>query len=902
MRCGRLGASLVFLIFIFHEMNGMLRKIVICCVIFLLICGTKLQGTQYFQKLAKFTTEHGIANNTILSVFQDSTGLLWIGTFQGLSSYNGSEFVSYSMSDSIFLHAISFIDQINKNQLLLGTNEGNYLFSISDRGFIKLDLPQMEHSPITALFRINNKIYIGSKSGIFEYDEERQTGIRVSDQEITCKQISPDQKLLLGTNGNGIWEAKLEAERFTLVSSYPELKNEKLVSIQFQDDGVPVFLTDKGLWISGIEEIRTETPEFFTSLNISSTDGIILGTNGEFVQQVQQIDGKYSLKDYIDRENEIFNDFYDAQVNILFRDYSGSVWVGTNRAGLNKIDRKKISYKKYKSSVQEPEAGYINALTQARDGKIWIGTSGKGLYLLDQEKEELISIPILQGNMNDLFIEAILQFKDKLYIGTRHMGIITADYPSLNSKKVIASGQLFSTEAGLAKNDYIYGLKQFNEKLYICSDKGSFVCGGEADDLRRLDSMPSINIKVDSLNNLWVLSLNMELYFNQKKIELSSEVSDFYINDANEVWAATSKGLALIQMGSSKPVFFNPPDKVIEFTSIEKDKEGQFWLGSRMGMYRFDSKRKLFTSYQIPGGSKANSFNHGKLLHSRLDGFYWGSNDGVVSINPKANSYLAAPLFKVEQGTNGTESIFKIYNYSFNHHEENGIAYRFSDPDSTWRYISANQSTLDFSHLGKGSYLVDITAINSDGIVSKDHSSFKFQRKRTYNTAVILWFIFVLILGGIVFLYWRSKNAINSLLVEGEDQTVMETPEEKIFKEWMKNDFMQKAILLIENNLSNNTYGVNELYAGMQMSKSNFYRKLKSNTDLSPNELIRFVRLKKSTPLLIEAKLSVNEIAYDMGFNSPSYFTRCFKQHFGIAPSEYKEYYESLCCLPESIN
>ena len=130
---------------------------------------------------------------------------------------------------------------------------------------------------------------------------------------------------------------------------------------------------------------------------------------------------------------------------------------------------------------------------------------------------------------------------------------------------------------------------------------------------------------------------------------------------------------------------------------------------------------------------------------------------------------------------------------------------------------------------------------------------------------------------------WPPKDGDESV-----DQP--ETPEDKIYKEWIKDEFMQKAIVIIEENLSNNSFGVNELYAGMQMSKSNFYRKLKTNTDLSPNELIRFVRLRKSTQLLVEAKLTVNEIAYDVGFNSPSYFTRCFKQQFGIAPSEYKEH------------
>ena len=128
---------------------------------------------------------------------------------------------------------------------------------------------------------------------------------------------------------------------------------------------------------------------------------------------------------------------------------------------------------------------------------------------------------------------------------------------------------------------------------------------------------------------------------------------------------------------------------------------------------------------------------------------------------------------------------------------------------------------------------------------------------------------------------------------EPESSTPIETPEDKIYNEWMHDDFMQKAIEIIEGDLSNTSFGVNELYVSMQMSKSNFYRKLKTITDLSPNELIRFIRLRKSTQLLIAPDLSVNEIAYEVGFNTPSYFTRCFKQQFGIAPSEYKEYYES---------
>ncbi|WP_165835896.1 helix-turn-helix domain-containing protein [Marinifilum breve] len=880
----------------------MQRRIVTCFFIFLLGCTVQLQATNYFQKLSKFTTEHGIVNNTIYSIFQDSTGGMWFGTLEGLSSYNGLVFSSYPMTDSITGYPITLIDQINQDQLLLGTSNGSYLFSISSKQYRKLDIPG-DFSPLTTLFKIYNRSYLSTKSGIYELDDQSRIGMKLFDHSLTCKQLSPEGKLLLGTAGRGVWQTKLSSDSLLVLDrSYLELQDESVKAISFLKEGEPVILTENALWLMQEEKLVPVIEGSFSSMNISQHNEILLGTFGEFIQQVYKEGEKYALKDYINRDNEIFNDFYDAQINVLFKDHSGSVWIGTNRAGLDRIDRKKITYKKYKSDIQdgEPEAGYINALFQNEKGSVWVGTSGKGLYHLDRKKECLNSVPIFPGNLNDLYVEAILQHKDKLYVGTRHMGIITTSVVAGDDAQVIASGQLFSKEAGLAKNDYIYALKRFDENLYICSSKGTFVYGFDDESFSKLDSVPSINFALDSLDNQWILSYRMELYFNQQKMEFGTEVSDFHIGSDGEVWLATGKGVAFLPNVNAKPVFYNPAKKVIEFTSLRKDEEGNFWLGSRMGIYRFDPQTKLFASYQIVGGSKANSFNHAKLLQARDGEFYWGSNDGVVSINPQASSYLPKPMFVVEQGMKKEESIFNVYNFSYNHQEENGLAYRFFHPDSSWNYLPGDRSVLDFSHLHRGSYQLDIAAINADGIMNDKFKSFHFQIKRSLNATASLWGIVLIVLAGIVFGYWKTRKAALASGVEEEEHS--ETAEDKIYREWTQDEFMQKALIVIEENLSDNSFGVNELYLAIQMSKSNFYRKLKKFTDLSPNELIRFIRLRKSAQLLIEAKQSVNEIAYEVGFNSPSYFTRCFKQQFGIAPSEYKEHYNTLSCTAEKVH
>ena len=73
------------------------------------------------------------------------------------------------------------------------------------------------------------------------------------------------------------------------------------------------------------------------------------------------------------------------------------------------------------------------------------------------------------------------------------------------------------------------------------------------------------------------------------------------------------------------------------------------------------------------------------------------------------------------------------------------------------------------------------------------------------------------------------------------------------------------------------------------MSRASFYRKVKGVLDLTPNEYLRVERLKKAAYLLREEDYKVNEVCYMVGFNSPSYFTKCFQQQFGILPKEFQE-------------
>lgn len=99
------------------------------------------------------------------------------------------------------------------------------------------------------------------------------------------------------------------------------------------------------------------------------------------------------------------------------------------------------------------------------------------------------------------------------------------------------------------------------------------------------------------------------------------------------------------------------------------------------------------------------------------------------------------------------------------------------------------------------------------------------------------------------------------------------------------NDFQH----YVERHISNPELSVDELAEHLKLSRSQLYRKIKSLTDYSPNELIRIVRLKYAKLLLNSKVKSVSEVAYEAGFSSPSYFAKCFKDIYGGSPSEYME-------------
>lgn len=109
----------------------------------------------------------------------------------------------------------------------------------------------------------------------------------------------------------------------------------------------------------------------------------------------------------------------------------------------------------------------------------------------------------------------------------------------------------------------------------------------------------------------------------------------------------------------------------------------------------------------------------------------------------------------------------------------------------------------------------------------------------------------------------------------------------------LDNEFIQKITQIIEDNLKSEKIDVAYLADKLCMSKSTLYRKIKALTGISTNEYVRKIKMQNAEKLMLEGRYTISEIAFRVGMNSPVYFRQCFKEEFGISPSEYLKHLKS---------
>ncbi len=128
----------------------------------------------------------------------------------------------------------------------------------------------------------------------------------------------------------------------------------------------------------------------------------------------------------------------------------------------------------------------------------------------------------------------------------------------------------------------------------------------------------------------------------------------------------------------------------------------------------------------------------------------------------------------------------------------------------------------------------------------------------------------------------------------------IELTREDITQTRLDDEFLRKAVQAVETHLSDPDFNVEALADEMCMSRANLHRRMKAASGLSSTDFIRDIRLKKAAQLFaMQPDVTITDVATRVGFATPRYFTKCFKEKFGVAPKDYVKSRSSGASTPD---
>ena len=145
--------------------------------------------------------------------------------------------------------------------------------------------------------------------------------------------------------------------------------------------------------------------------------------------------------------------------------------------------------------------------------------------------------------------------------------------------------------------------------------------------------------------------------------------------------------------------------------------------------------------------------------------------------------------------------------------------------------------------------------------------------------------LFSLILGSLFFWFKNREEKIKAIQAKNNQQIRIASKYEEIGSE-IEDDFLKNLIQYIQKNLTNENLNVDALVQHSGMNRNALNKKLKSLINKTAKRLIREIRLEKAHSLLLKNNKNVSQIAFEVGFKDPNYFSSCFREKFGVPPSE----------------
>ena len=659
---------------------------------------------------------NSISGNTILSIYQDKSGNIWLGTDNGLNKLSKENITKSSPE------FISFKFKANDGQSLSNNIVRSILQDITGNLWIGTDNG------------LNRLLLNSNPYKFIRYKNDPKNSSSISHNQIYSLCEDNNGSLWIGTNGGGLNIYDKISNKFIRYINDPlnthTLSYNEIRAIYKDRSGI--------MWIgtygAGLDKVTRGTRQFYQYMHrpndsnslshpivwaiYNDKDGYLwIGTHGGGLDRLDRKRNEY--RHYRNNPGDL-NSLSSDFVRNIIEDVDGSLWIGTNGGGLNKFDRKTGKFKRYLNNALDTTSIALNAIRKIyidKSGTLWIGTYGNGLDKFNREYETFSHYkndPNNPGSISNNFVRDIYEDKaGNFWIGTEGGGLNKFD----RERGTFISFKSDSQSKSKINNDYIFSIYE------------------------------------DLLGNLWIGTWGGGLNkFNPKtgafkyytsKDGLSSDALYGILADENgNLWISSNKGLSRFNPHNNSFKNFTASDGLQgnEFNggAYFKNKDGEMFFGGINGLNSFYPQNIKDNDY-IPQViiTSFQKFNQEVKLDKPIS--------EIKDIKLTYQDYVFS---------------FEFASLDFAAPQKNKYAYKMEGLDKDWIFTSSDKRFASYTTLKPGNYTFRVKGTNSDGLWNEEGASINiliappYWRTWWFNMLIS----FLVIVFGFIFYKNRLKN------------------------------------------------------------------------------------------------------------------------------------------------
>lgn len=870
--------------------------------------------------------DFGVDSDYISSIAQDPNGNIWIGTDNGI--------IIYDKATDRFTTLAEWSGTLGVNDRIfsiISDGEGGMLVGTKESGLYRCDLKHHSMKPVTLFYPSGKEVM-----NFYRLAISKDGKLYVAVYCDNLYTLSPGSNTLHPLSSNPQF--------------YKNDDIEGLIIIPDNSDGETIFVASKKYGLSRIKHDKI-TPDIIPMREGDRPVGLSSRGNDLWMSATDGLHHYNAISKKSEVINNIPGNRFSLSENYVttaHADEFGRLFVGTLNSGINFFHKKNDLFQRYNATIDGTslEKSMVSNFAEDKYGNVWIATGNKGLLRLSTDG---LLTRIYSNGIPDK-ITALCDGGDRLWAGTQN-GIISIGYSDKKIKQYplprnteaadnrivslfrSSDGKVYAaTAVGVLR--YIHDTDQFesinrlnnltiehmaeenNGNIWMASySDGVYRYNPSTEELLHFHSHgknPEMPQMISSVciagRKIWVLSYSSGLLlYNEKsksfstinKSKLSSLPTDIFFSGVSDnegnLWLSSAEGLIKLTPKNSGVKVFKPSDGLLDvgFNKCAiKLRNGSLIFGSENGFIRFNPSD--FNEYEKTQLSISGFYINGKEIKGS-DIFQNVDFSDELTLDPKENSFS-----------------FTFATPSNHSSDYEGIFCMLEGYDTTWQDITSSKK-IEYKNIPHGAYRLLFCSSNNDGKKQTIHKPLSIIIKPAFfeSTVGIIIVIFTgLVIVSLIYLILVSiirkregspsaeeETVITQDAQHGSNEARLERANESeanadIVVDFsvpdIDKDFIISLDKAIADNLEDSSFSSVKLEGILYISHSTLNRRVKALFDTTPNEYIKSKRLALAAKMLSEGNMRVNEICRAVGIPSPSYFSKCFKERYGMLPLEYR--------------